>query len=102
MSFLGEMAKADRAVQLHLGGRILYRSRDEQPISIPAVFDETSRLVASSETQMETMVPSVFVRASDLPEPLETDDPTVVHDGISYRVTERSPDGVGGVVLRHA
>jgi hypothetical protein len=41
----------------------------------------------------------VFFRVEDLPSDLEEDDQTLTIGGVDYRVIERMPDGLGGVML---
>lgn len=48
---------------------------------------------------VEALGPAVFFRLSDLPVDPETDDPTLTINSVAYRVIERRPDGMGGIVL---
>jgi hypothetical protein len=83
-----------------MGIPILYRAKDEQPIPMKLVFDERYVLTqGTAEAGVETTAPAVFVPKADIPVSLATDDPQLTIDGSVYRVTERQPDGMGGLVL---
>ena len=41
----------------------------------------------------------MFFRFSDLPVDPEDDEPTLTIGGVAYRVIERMPDDMGGIVL---
>jgi hypothetical protein len=101
MSFDELVALADRAAQAALGGEpVKYMPAFGPPATVTGIFDERYVLAkGTAEAGVETVVPAVFFRLADLPEAPEDDEPTLVIRGSSYRVVERLPDGIGGVVL---
>ena len=101
MAFDDLIERADRAVQGLLGGEVVTVTTDLD-ISVPVtgVFDEQYVLAkGSAEAGVETLGPAVFFRLADLPELPEDDEPILTIRGVDYRVTERRPDGMGGIVL---
>jgi hypothetical protein len=99
MSFPGFLAAADRAVQKHLGGRVLYRTRYGAEVEVPGVFDAAYVKAAAGELGVESSSPAVFLLLEDLPRDPEDDDPRITVDGVGYVVAERQKDGMGGVLL---
>lgn len=102
MSPFGDlMAMVDRAVQVNLGGAsIVYRPSGGSPVPVIGVFDAQFVLAkGDAEAGVETLGPAVFLRLEDLPTDPEDDEPTLMINGVNYRVIERRPDGIGGVVL---
>lgn len=95
------VAQADRAVQVALGGELVtYAPEDGDPVEVTGVFDEQYVLAkGSADAGVETLGPAVFFRLDDLPVEPEDDEPTLTIRGSNYRVTERRPDGIGGIVL---
>lgn len=95
------VAQVDRSVQSLLGGEaVVYAPSVGLPVSITGVFD--SNYVIAKGDQMagvETLGPAVFFRVEDLPADPETDDPTLTIRAVNYRVIERHPDDMGGIVL---
>lgn len=70
------------------------------PFDVTGVYNPRHSLSSGSAAAgVETFGPAVFLAISSLPCDPELDDPTVVVRGKRHRVTERMPDGVGGVVL---
>lgn len=101
-TFAELVAQADRAAQAVLGGEPV--TYDPAGISLPVIvtgiFDEQYVLAkGTAEAGVETLGPAVFLRLEDLPTDPENDEPTLIIGGVSYRVTERRPDGMGGIVL---
>lgn len=67
---------------------------------VKGIFDEQYVLAkGDAEAGVEARGPAVFFRLADLPDDPEDDDPTLTIRGVDYRVVERRPDGMGGVVL---
>lgn len=102
MSFDELVAEVDEVVKSDLGGEtILYRTDLGGPaVPVTGIFDEPYILAkGSAEAGVEALEPSVWVSLADLPEHPETDEPTLTIRGNEYRVTERRPDGKGGIVL---
>lgn len=101
MAFADLVADADRAAQLALGGELVtYRTALGVPVPVTGIFDEQYVLAkGSAEAGVETLGPAVFFRLEDLPEHPEDDEPTLTIGGVDYRVIERRPDGMGGIVL---
>ena len=105
MSFFDLIARADRAAQRALGGvPVIYRPASGAPVTVPGIFDAQYVLVegptdAGTEIGVESRVPAVFLRLSDLPvDPLQ-DEPILTIGGNDYRVRKRIPDGIGGFTL---
>lgn len=101
MAFSDLVAAADRAAQKHLGGvAVSYHPEGGPPADVVGIFDEAYQLLkADAEAGVESSGPAVFLRLADLPVDPEDDEPTLVIAGASYRVVERRPDGLGGIVL---
>lgn len=95
------VAQVDRAAQAHLGGReVIYRPAIGAPVPVVGIFDAQYQLAqGDAEVGVETLGPAVFVLLRDLPVDPEQDEPSLLIDNLEYRVTERRPDGFGGVVL---
>lgn len=101
MSFAELVAAADRAGQTLLGGEtVTYQPAVGSPVDVTGFFDSQYVLAkGTAEAGVETLGPAVFVRLEDLPTNPEDDDPTLTIRGDNYRVIERRPDGIGGIVL---
>lgn len=101
MTYADEVARADRAVQSELGGEIVtYQPQDGAAVTPIGVFDERFVLAkGDAHAGVETVGPAIFFRLEDLPVVPEDDEPTLTIRGVDYRVIERMPDGMGGVVL---
>lgn len=102
MPFDALVAQADRAVQSALGGELVTYdpAGAAAAVVVTGVFDAQYVLAkGSAEAGVETLGPAVFFRQADLPTDPELDDPTLTIRGINYRVIERRPDGMGGIVL---
>ena len=95
------MLAADRAGQVSLGGEpIVYQPETGAAVPITGIFDEVYILAkGDAEAGVETLGPEVFLRLEDLPVDPEDDKPMLTLRGVTYRVTERRPDGIGGSVL---
>lgn len=93
--------QVDLDVFANLGGApITYTPDGGAPVVITGIFDARYVLAkGDAESGVETLGPAVFVRLSDLPTDPEDDDPTITISGVVYRVVERRPDGIGGIVL---
>lgn len=102
MAFADLVEAADRAVQDELDA-VTFTYTTELGAIFPdlvGMFDELYVLAkGSAEAGVETLGPAIFVRLEDLPEVPEDDEPTLTIGGVDYRVTERRPDGMGGIVL---
>lgn len=72
------------------------------PVTITGIFDEQYVLVkGSADASVEALGPAVFVLLADLPGiDVVDDDPTITIRSVTYKVNERRPDGIGGVVLQ--
>lgn len=93
---------ADRAAQAALGGvSVTYAPEVGSPVEVTGIFDAQYVLAKGglAEAGVETLGPAVFLRLEDLPVDPEDDEPTLTIGGVDYRVTERRPDGMGGIVL---
>lgn len=101
MSFDELVAQVDRAAQLALGGEtVTYAPQVGVAVPVTGIFDEAYVLAkGSAEAGVETLGPAVFFRFEDLPADPEDDEPTLTIRGVEYGVTERRPDGIGGIVL---
>lgn len=87
-----------------LGGvPVMYTSSVDSPIQVTGIFDANYVLAkGDAMSGVEALGPAVFFRLEDLPmDPeLEPDGlPTMVIAGTNYRVTQRRPDDMGGIVL---
>ncbi len=101
MSFGDLVARVDRAVHSTLGGEtITYGPSAGPPVQVTGVFDEQYVLAkGTAEAGVEALGPAVFFRLDDLPDDPDDDDPTLTIRDVDYRVIERRPDGMGGIVL---
>lgn len=93
--------RLDRAAMKVLGGEpMIYTPAVGTPVIITGIYDSRFALAkGSAHAGVETQGPAVFVRFSDLPTDPEIDDPILTIRGDRYRVIERIPDGIGGIVL---
>lgn len=100
-SFAAYVEAADRIVFGALGGQpVIYLPDVGDPVEVIGIFDAQYVLSkGGAEAGVESLGPAVFLRIEDLPVDPEADDPTLVINAASYRVTERRPDGMGGIVL---
>jgi hypothetical protein len=79
---------------------IVYTPEGGVGVPVSGVFDERYVLERSeSEAGVETIGPAVFLIRSELPTDPDDDEPTLTIRGVDYHVTERRPDGIGGLVL---
>lgn len=110
MGFSELVAQADRAAQTALGGEaVTYAPTVGAPVSVTGIFDAQFVLAkGDAQAGVEASGPAVFFRLEDLPVDPETDEPTLtIHAAPhraaelvgNYRVIERRPDGIGGIVL---
>ncbi len=101
MSFADLILRVDRAAQRVLGGELVtYAPAVGVPVSVTGIFDELYVLAkGSAMAGVEALGPAVFFRLADLPVNPEDDEPTITIRGNAYRVIERRPDGMGGIVL---
>ena len=101
MTFAALIAQADRAVQNALGGEVVtYTPAVGLPASVVGMFDSQFVLAkGDAHAGVESVAPAVFLRLSDLPTDPAIDDPILTIRSITYRVLERLPDDLGGVLL---
>jgi len=101
MGFAELVAAADDATREHLGGEpVTYQPAVGAPVEPVGIFDEAYVLAkGDAEAGVETLGPAVFLRLEDLPVDPELDEPTLTIRGVEYRVIERRPAGLGGIVL---
>lgn len=101
MGFSDLVEQIDRAAQMHLGAvSVLYQPSIGAAVPVDGIFDALYVLAkGGAEAGVETTGPAVFFRLGDLPADPEDDDPTLTIDGIDYRVIERRPDSMGGIVM---
>lgn len=101
MAFSDLVAAADRAVQANLGGvAVTWQSDVWGDVIVTGMFDEAYELADPSGAGVESLGPTFFVRASDLPAHVDDDlDARLIVGEKPYRIIERQPDGMGGVRL---
>lgn len=102
MSFDELVASVDRVALAVFGEPVpvTYAPLVGVPVPVDGIFDEQYVLAkGTAEAGVESVGPAVFLRLEDLPTDPETDEPTLTIRGIDYRVVERRPDGLGGIVL---
>lgn len=101
MAFEDLVAGADRAVQRALGGEtMVYTPEAGVPVEVTGVFDQQYLLAKGTPLAgVESRGPAVFLLLDDLPTDPDEDEPTLTIRGDVYRVVERRPDGMGGIVL---
>lgn len=105
MSFVDLVEDMDRAAQSAFGegDPIVFAPPVGPAVPVDGIFDEQYVLAkGNGEAGVETRGPAVFFRLSDLPtdpEADEDDEIRITIRGVVYRVAERRPDGLGGIVL---
>jgi hypothetical protein len=100
MAFRDLLAVADRAVQKHLGGTVLYTPTNGGGVEVAGVFEAGHVRADAGQAGLTTVGPAAFVRLEDLPSDPEVDEgATVSVDGVEYRIHEPAKDGQGGVTL---
>lgn len=99
--FADLVAEMDRTAQADLGGvSVIYQPESGDPVMVSGIYDAMYVLAkGDAEAGVETLGPAVFLRLEDLPVDPEQDDPIITIGGAVYRVTERRPDDLGGIVL---
>lgn len=79
---------------------VIYKPAAGGAFPIKGIFDENYVLAkGGAEAGVETLGPAVFLRKIDLPTDPEVDEPILTIAGVDYRVTERRPDSLNGIVL---
>lgn len=110
MSFADLVEQTDRAAQAALGGELVtYAPAIGSPVPVTGIFDAQYVLAkGTANAGVEAFGPAIFFRLSDLPTVPEDDEPTIAIGPApgrlaslvgNYRVVERRPDGMGGIVL---
>jgi len=101
MVFSDLVAAADRVAFASLGGEtVTYAPAVGSPVPVTGIYDSNFVLVkGTANAGVEAGVPAIFFRISDLPVDPLTDTPTITIRGNDYRVIERDPDDMGGIVL---
>lgn len=100
MLFSELLAQTDRAMFAAFGEPVTYAPQSGSPVQVTGIFDERFVLAkGDAQAGVEATAPAVFFRFEDLPVDPEDDEPRLTIRGIVYRVTERMPDGMGGIVL---
>lgn len=102
MSFAELVAAVDLAARTALGGEpVTYDPvGTSPPVVVTGIFDEQYVLAkGTAEAGVGVLGPAVFLRLADLPTNPEDDEPALTIRSVVYRVTERRPDGMGGIVL---
>ena len=107
MAFADLAAQTDRAALAAFGEPVTYTPQGGPPTSVRpngdpliGIFDLQYVLAkGSAEAGVESLGPAVFLLLEDLPTNPEDDEPTLTIGAVTYRVTERRPDGMGGIVL---
>lgn len=108
MDFAKLIARVDRVAIDVFGDKdaagepepIVYTPEVGVPVDVTGIFSEQYIFADGGENSgVEAIGPALFCRVEDLPVDLEDDEPTLTIRGVDYRVTERMPDGMGGVVL---
>lgn len=80
--------------------RITYQPASGPPVFPNAIFsDPYVRQPGDPEGGVESLEPRVFLQLAELPIDPELDEPTLVINGKTYRVTERLAAGLGAVSL---
>jgi hypothetical protein len=102
MSFADLIEAVDR-VAMDVFGEVVpvvYAPSIGTPANVTGIFDENYVLAkGSADSGVEVSGPAAFFRLEDLPDVPEDDDPMLTIRSIEYRVIERRPDGLGGIVL---
>lgn len=101
MAFSDLVARVDAAASSALGGEaVTYAPAVGAPVPITGIFDANYVLAkGTANAGVEAVGPAVFFRFADLPVDPENDEPTLTIRGVQYRVIERRPDDMGGIVL---
>lgn len=100
MGFADLIATADAAVLEHLGGvPVIYQPEVGDPVEVEGIFDENYTLTEAGENGVENIGPAVSLRLDALPVDPEDDEPTITIGGRLYRVRERQPDSVRGMIV---
>lgn len=100
-AFAALIENVDRDAQRLLGGEpVIYQPKGGTAVLITGIFDSVFVLAeGNAHAGVESRGPAVFLRLDDIPSDPELDDPTLTIRGLNYRVVERMPDDVGGIVL---
>jgi hypothetical protein len=80
---------------------ITYQPAVGPAVPVKGIFGEPYLLEQSDlAAGVEATAPTVFLKLDALPIDPEFDDPTLVIGGVTYRVVERMPAGLGSIMLR--
>lgn len=101
MGYSTLVGQVDRAALALLGSvTVTYAPAVGSPVIVTGLFDSNFVLAKDKvEAGVETTGPAVFFRRSDLPTDPDVDNPVLTIAGVAYRVIERMPDDMGGIVL---
>src|SRR5512146_954294 len=87
------------AVVQHLSDPITYAPEGGDAVEVNGVFDRAYQKEDVGEAGVSSTAPAVFFRVADLPTDPMTDHPAITFGGVAYDVSERHPDGAGGILL---
>jgi hypothetical protein len=103
MAFSDHIAAMARASLKTFGESVTYDPAAGAPVGVVGIFDAQYVLAKGPGDPMfagvEAGVPKVFLLLVDLPTDPEFDDPVLTIRSVNYKVIERRPDGMGGIVL---
>lgn len=100
MSYADDVIAARRVALATFGEPVTYAPLVGAPATPTGIFgDEYVLAKGSAEAGVSTSSPAVFLLLADLPTDPRQDKPTITVRGVAYRVHEKLPDGMGGIVL---
>lgn len=102
MAFADLVAEMAAAQLDEFGELVTYTPAAGGPAAaqVTGIFDQGFVLVkGTAEAGVESIGPAIFLLLADLPTDPEDDDPILTIRAADYRVIERIPDGMGGIVL---
>ena len=100
MSYADDVIAARRVALATFGEPVTYTPLVGTPVTPTGIFGDQYVLASgSAQAGVSTSNPAVFLLLEDLPTDPREDKPTLTVRGVVYRVHEKLPDGMGGIVL---
>ncbi len=100
MAFTDLVMTGDVALRGILGGSLIYTPGTGSPVTVKGIFDQAYVRLDTGEAGIASASPAAFFTLSDLPSDPSADVAAQVTAlGVTYRITEAKPDGIGAVIV---
>lgn len=78
---------------------VIYQPAAGPAVTVKGIFGDPYVLEEHGLSGVEALAPTIFLKLASLPIHPDFDTPTLTIDGITYRVVERRPAGLGAISL---